>query len=247
MSHPILMYHQVDTSPPRGTPWRSLIVTPSAFARQMATLRLLGYRGVSLRDLEPWLTGEHSDRVVTARQDKLVGISFDDGYRNNLEYALPVLRANGFTATCYAISDALGASNEWDADKGVQSKPLMTADELRQWIASGMDVGAHTRHHVDLKAQDSDVARDEIFGAKRELEAALGTEVRHFCYPYGSFDASHRAMVEAAGYVSATTVQRGRANSADDRYALPRIPIVHSTTLPVFVAKIATRYEDRHR
>lgn len=236
---PILMYHQIDASPPRGTPWRSLIVTPSAFARQMALLRLFGYRGVSMRDLEPWLAGEREDRVVA--------ITFDDGYRNNLEHALPVLSANGFTATCYAISDALGGRNDWDADKGVEQKALMSAAELRQWAEAGMDVGAHTRHHAALKTLDIETARDEIFGAKRELEAALGAEVRHFCYPYGSFAPTHTAIVEEAGYLSATTVQRGRASAADNRYALPRIPIVHSTTLPVFFAKIATCYEDKHR
>lgn len=236
---PILMYHQIDASPPRGTPWRSLIVTPSAFARQMALLRLFGYRGVSMRDLEPWLAGERSDKVVA--------ITFDDGFRNNFEYALPVLRANGFSATCYAISDALGGRNDWDADKGVAQKALMSADELRQWAAAGMDVGAHTRHHVDLQTLGTEAAKDEIVGAKRELEATLGSEVRHFCYPFGSFNADHRAIAEEAGYHSATTVQRGRACAGDDRFALPRIPVVHSTTLPVFFAKIATRYEDSHR
>lgn len=236
---PILMYHQIDASPPRGTPWRSLIVTPSAFARQMALLRLFGYRGVSMSDLEHGLSAE--------RTDKLIGITFDDGYRNNLEHALPVLRANSFTATCYAISDALGGRNDWDADKGVEQKALMSAAELRQWAAAGMDVGAHTRHHVDLQTLSTEAARDEIAGAKRELEAALGSEVRHFCYPFGSFNSTHRAMAEEAGYHSATTVQRGRACATDDRFALPRIPVVHSTTLPVFFAKIATRYEDKHR
>jgi hypothetical protein len=61
---PILMYHQVDVPPRSGTPMRGLVVWPGAFSRQMGLLRLLGYRGVSLRDLEPWLAGERDDRVV---------------------------------------------------------------------------------------------------------------------------------------------------------------------------------------
>ena len=93
------------------------------------------------------------------------------------------------------------------------------ARELRQWAAAGMDVGAHTRHHVDLQTLGTEAARDEIVGAKRELEATLGSEVRHFCYPFGSFNADHRAIAEEAGYHSATTVQRGRACAADDRFA----------------------------
>ena len=236
---PILMYHQVDVPPPSGTPMRGLVVSPGAFSRQMGALRLLGYRGVSLRDLEPWLTGERNDRVVA--------ISFDDGYLNNLQHALPVLRANRFTATCYAVSGALGRHNDWDSAIGVPRKPLMRADELRLWLAAGMDVGAHSRHHVDLTTLDGAAARDEIFGSKSELEGALDAEIRHFCYPYGRFDASHRTLVAQAGFVTATTVRRGRAMPGDDLLALPRVRVSQANHLGHFLAKIATGYEDRYR
>lgn len=236
---PILMYHQIDAPPPSGTPMRGLVVSPSAFALQMRLLRLLGYRGVSMRDLEPWLAGERADRVV--------GITFDDGFRNNFEHALPVLSANGFTATCYAISSAFGGRNDWDEAMGVPQKPLMDSDDFHAWLAAGMDVGAHTRHHVDLRRLDSASARDEISGAKSELETALGVEVRHFCYPYGSFDATHKSIVEETGYRSATTVQRGRVRAEDDRFALPRVLVAQATHPWHFLAKLLTSYEDRHR
>lgn len=236
---PILMYHQVDEPPPSGTPMRGLVVSPAAFARQMGLLRLLGYRGVSMRELEPWLAGQRTERVV--------GITFDDGYRNNLEHALPVLRANGFSATCYAVSQALGGYNDWDGAIGVPRKSLMQAADLRQWQAGGMDVGAHSRHHLDLTALDAATARDEIQGCKRELQDLLGCEVRHFCYPYGRFDASHREMVAQTGFVSATTVQRGRCMPGDDLLALPRVLVAQATHLPQFLAKIASGYEDRYR
>ena len=93
---PILMYHQIDTPPARGTPLRGLVVKPAAFARQMGLLRLLGWRGLAMRDLEPYISGEKTGKVV--------GITFDDGYRNNLEHALPVLLDHSFTATCYGVS-----------------------------------------------------------------------------------------------------------------------------------------------
>ena len=84
MAYPILMYHQIDASPPKGTPLRGLTVTPERFGRQMGLLRWMGYRGVSINELEPYLRGEKTGKVV--------GITFDDGYRNNLEHALPVLQ-----------------------------------------------------------------------------------------------------------------------------------------------------------
>lgn len=236
---PILMYHQVDAPPPSGTPMRGMVVSPQSFARQMALLSWLGFKGVSMRDLEPWLSGVRDDRVV--------GITFDDGYLNNLQHALPVLSQHGFTATCYAVSNAFGAWNQWDAEKGIARKPLMDRAHFQQWLKAGMDVGAHSRNHVDLLLQDEPTARDEIRGSKSDLESALDVEVRHFCYPYGHFNDTHRAMVEQAGYVSATTVQRGRAQAHDSVFALPRTLVAQANHLGHFLAKITTGYEDRHR
>lgn len=236
---PILTYHQVESPPPRGTPYRSLVVSPGAFARQMRLLALLGWRGLSMGDLQPYLRGE--------RQGRVVGITLDDGYVNNLQHALPVLQRHGFTATCYAVSQRTGGSNEWDHGKGVPAKPLMDAAQLRAWVAGGQEIGAHTRHHADLTALDADAAREEIAGCRRELEAMVGAPVRHFCYPYGRYAPQHAAMARDAGYASATTTRRGRSQADDDLFELPRVPVHQSTTLPLFWAKLATGYEDRRR
>jgi peptidoglycan/xylan/chitin deacetylase (PgdA/CDA1 family) len=236
---PILMYHQVDEPPPSGTPMRGMVVAPQSFSRQMSALRILGYKGVSMRDLEPWLRGERHDRVV--------GITFDDGYKNNLIHALPVLQRNMFTATCYAVSNVLGGWNDWDAERGIPRKSLMNILDFKQWLRAGMDIGAHSRHHVDLTSVDENSARDEIIGSKIELESALGAEVRHFCYPYGHFQQHHSQIVAHAGYISATTVRRGRVFADDNLMALPRVLVAQSSHLGHFFAKIFTGYEDRYR
>jgi len=239
MAYPILMYHQIDASPPRGTPLRGLTVTPGRFARQMGLLRLLGYRGVGMGELAPYLRGE--------RQGKVVGITFDDGYRNNLEHALPVLQHHGFSATCYAISALPGGRNHWDEAAGVPPKSLMNATELRQWVQGGMELGAHSRHHLDLTALDKAAARDQIAGSRRELQDMTGQEVLHFCYPYGRYRPEHVDMVEEAGYETATTTRRGRARVGDPLLELHRVLIAHGNLLPLFAAKTLGRYEDRYR
>ena len=182
MKIPILMYHQIDATPPRGSRMRGLVVHPRSFAWQMGMLQLLGFRGLSMRDLEPYLAGEKAGRVV--------GLTFDDGYQNNLRHALPVLRRHGFTATCYGVSGLLGGSNVWDHGEGIAQKPLMTRAEWQHWVGQGMDVGSHTCNHVDLTAVPPELAAQEIRDAKTALEAALDTEVRHFCYPYGRYSAA---------------------------------------------------------
>jgi peptidoglycan/xylan/chitin deacetylase (PgdA/CDA1 family) len=234
---PILTYHQVDRPPASGVPFRSLVVSPGAFARQMGMLKALGYQGLSMSALEPYLRGERSGKVV--------GITFDDGYLNNLQHALPALLQHGFSATCYVVSGQVGGSNVWDQAKGVPSRPLMNHTELGTWMAGGQEVGAHGRSHADLLHADEATAQDEIAGCKRELEQRLGREVRHFCYPYGSHRPEHADMARAAGYVTATTTRRSRASPGADMYALPRVPVLRTTSLPLLWLKLASRYEDR--
>jgi peptidoglycan/xylan/chitin deacetylase (PgdA/CDA1 family) len=215
---------------------RALVVSPQAFGRQMALLRLLGYRGLSMRALEPYLLG--------TQKGKVVGLTFDDGYQNNFTHALPILLQHGFSATCYAVSGAMGGTNAWDAKLGVASKRLMTPDEWKIWHARGMEIGSHTRQHVNLLECPEAEATLEIAQSRQDLEHQLGCDVRHFCYPYGWYTPQHRQMVIDAGYVSATTTARGRVNVGDDMFALKRIKVARATTLPVFAAKILSDYED---
>lgn len=237
MRIPILMYHQIDHPPKRGAVMRGLVVSPQSFARQMALLKLLGYRGVSMSELEPYLRGE--------KHGKVVGLTFDDGYQNNLSHALPLLLRHGFSATCYAVSRALGGTNAWDAKLGIISKPLMTAAEWQAWQASGMEIGSHTCNHVDLRECSDEVAELEIRQSRIDLEQQFGVPVRHFCYPYGWFAPRHRQMVADAGYATATTTARGRVVPGEDLFALKRIKVARATTLVMFAAKILSRYEDK--
>lgn len=236
MKIPILMYHQIDEPPPRGTPLRGLTVAPASFAWQMRMLRWLGYRGLSMRDLEPYLQGD--------RTGKVVGITFDDGFQNNLHHALPILQSNGFTATCYGVSSLVGGTNAWDAGK-VAEKPLMTRQDWLTWHRAGMDVGSHTQTHANLRELTEEQAREQIYMSKEALQQLIDAEVRHFCYPYGWFNPEHQEMVRAAGYLTATSTRRGRAQSKDNLYALQRIMVARATNPPLFFMKIATNYEDR--
>ncbi|CAM8661078.1 CDA1 Predicted xylanase/chitin deacetylase [Comamonadaceae bacterium] len=236
MKIPILMYHQIDEPPPRGTALRGLIVAPSSFAWQMRLLRLMGYKGLSMRDLEPYLRGDQHGKVV--------GITFDDGYQNNLIQALPVLKSNGFTATCYGVSSMIGGTNAWDEGK-VRQKPLMTQQDWLAWHGAGMDVGSHTQTHANLNELTDEAARRQIVRSKDELQQAIGAEVRHFCYPYGWFRPEHEEMVRNAGYITATSTRRGRAQAGDNPYALNRIMVARATNPLQFFVKIATAYEDK--
>ena len=236
---PILTYHQIAQAPERGAPMRSLYVSPSAFAMQMHTLFLLGYQGLSMTALIPYLQGKKTGKVV--------GITFDDGYLNNLENAAGVLKRFNFSSTCYVVSELMGKTNEWDRALGIASASLMDLDQLKQWIASGQEVGSHTQHHVDLTTTDSQTSHSEILNSRISLSQQLNTNIQQFCYPYGRYASEHVDIVKSSGYIVATTTARGKVHADDSAFELRRVPVVRSTSLPQFLFKVLSSYEDRYR
>ena len=238
-SIPILTYHHTEQAPPKGFPMRSLWVTPSSFSAQMHWLSRLGYRGLAMSELMPYLRGE--------KKGKVVGITLDDGYQSNVSHALPILKQHGFSATCYVVSGRLGQHNEWDAALGMAKAALMSGEEMRAWVDAGMEVGSHTCSHADLSQLSLAQARHELLQSKSDLENLLQKPVTQFCYPYGHFSPEHEALVSQAGYEAATTTHRGRACATDRMTALPRVPVVRSTYAVQFLLKVLTHYEDSKR
>jgi len=242
---PILMYHQIDAPPPKGSPMRGLVVAPRTFWWHMAALWLLGYRGLSMTALEPYLRGD--------RQGKVFGITFDDGYENNVRCALPILKRFGFSSTCYVVAGAVGQQNSWDAAQGIAQVPLMDAAQLQRWVDGGQEVGSHTLTHAKLNALTAQQQQHEISESKKVLEAMVQQAhgVRHFCYPYGLYDATSVGAVQGAAYATATTTARGRVAVGDSTHSplrpleLPRVLVSRSTTFLHLLLKCFTRYEDR--
>lgn len=208
------MYHQIAEPADRGSPFRSLTVHPKDFHRQMKWLKRMGFKGLSMRDLKPYLHGKKSGKVV--------GITFDDGFCNVHANALPVLQELNFTATNYFVSRQIGGFNEWDATIGIPYSACMNKTQMLDWAALGHEVGAHTLDHVHLTAVPAAIARQQITDVRHELEDMSGKAVDAFCYPYGDVSGDIRNMVAEAGYTSATTTCRGRVRPQDDVLLLPR-------------------------
>ncbi len=230
------MYHNLGV-PPQGAQLRNLYVRTGAFARQMFMLKMLGYQGLSMSVAMPYLRGEKQGRVAV--------ITFDDGYVDTLEQALPILQKYGFNATCYFISQRSGQYNDWDAAALNVRKSLMNDEQVRAWHAAGMEVGAHSRTHPHLPSCSDAELQDELAGSKADLETLIGEPVTQFCYPYGDLDARVVAAVRQTGFAAATTTQRGRARVGDDSLRLRRILVSGSTMPYLFLLKLLGNYEDK--
>jgi peptidoglycan/xylan/chitin deacetylase (PgdA/CDA1 family) len=218
---PILMYHYIRVNPdPRDKVGFNLSVTPSDFAQQMDWLAANGYHPVGLSDLRGYLLGHGS---LPARP---VVLTFDDGYRDMYTTAYPILRAHRFKAVSYVVSGFINSPNN------------VTAEQVLEMDANGIEIGAHTVSHADLTKLSAGELHREVFESKQSLEGLLGRPVLDFCYPSGKFNAGVVQTVQAAGFQTATTVDPGLAHSAGDRFTWSRVRVSGGEPLEQLIADL---------
>lgn len=220
---PVLMYHS--TSPATGPDPHRVRVSPDRLDRHLRLLRRLGLRGVGLAEL---LAAQDAGGA-----DGLVGLTFDDGYADFLEHAVPVLRRHGATATLYVVAGLLGGTNEWDDGPRV---PLLDADGVRAVAAAGHEIGNHTLTHTRLAGADQGTLHREVAGGRALLQEVLQTEVPGFCYPWGAFDAAAAEAARSAGHDHACVTGDYLPG---DRFALPRFYVAPRDGAAQLLAKLA--------
>jgi peptidoglycan/xylan/chitin deacetylase (PgdA/CDA1 family) len=156
-------------------------------------------------------------------------ITFDDGYRDNYQYAAVELRKRGLPACFFVTTGFVGTDRVawWDAQQSIRSE-WMTWDEVRSLRGQGFELGAHTITHPDLGRLGGADAACEITGSKAQLEAAVGVRILHFAYPYGDpnqMTDESRSIVQSAGFSCCLAAYGGAVRASDDPYRLRRVPI----------------------
>ncbi|WIM92884.1 polysaccharide deacetylase family protein [Actinoplanes oblitus] len=222
----VLMYHSVQAY--RADPYR-VTVRPGRFEEQLRWLDRRGRRGVSVRDL---LRARRAGRGAG-----LVGLTFDDGYADFATQALPALCRHGFTATVFVVAGSLGGRNAWD-EPGPR-KELLTAGQVREIAAAGMEIGSHNLCHVHLPRLDPAQLNEQVRRSRQILAALTGEPVIGFCYPYGDAGPRETAAVAAAGYEYACAAGRDLPTGS---FTLPRTFVGDHDTSPRLYAKLI-----RHR
>jgi peptidoglycan/xylan/chitin deacetylase (PgdA/CDA1 family) len=220
----ILMYHAVCPLPENPN---RIVTSPGLFEAQMRYLRRRKLRGVSMQELL------RAERIGNAKG--LIGLTFDDGYENFLENALPVLERFGFSATVFVVAGMLGEENNWEFrfDPRPQMQ-LLTAEGLREVAARGMEVGSHSMTHSKLPNLDAEMLEEEVSGSRQVLSEVLGEAVDGFCYPHGFIDDASVQAVRRARYAYACAVIVRIERS---EYDLPRITVAEDN-LPKFATKL---------
>lgn len=228
---PVLMYHLVSDDAPAS--FRAYTVRPAEFARQVSILSRLGCQTVSPQEL---LAAHHDGGTLPRRA---VVITFDDGFRDCLRHAAPVLHDAGFRATMYLVAGLLGATSRWMAEEGV-NLPLLSAAEANELEQAGVECQSHALTHPRLATLPADAIAREMSRSRALLEDKLGHEVRHLAYPHGSYDERVQAQARDAGYLSACTTRPGKALPCDHPMALPRVKVDGRDRTGTFLTRLIT-------
>jgi peptidoglycan/xylan/chitin deacetylase (PgdA/CDA1 family) len=214
----VLMYHKVNDLWPNPT-----TVPTSVFDAQMNLLGELGYVPVSLDAV----LAHYLRRAPLP--GKAVLLTFDDGYRDNLENALPILRRYGYPAVLFVpigfLDDARPLPHEESLRLlGIRNETV-DWDELAALEAGGVRIESHGIGHRPLSELEPAEAAREIALSKLRLEERLGREVEAFAFVKGSladYRPEHASLVQQAGYKIAFTSVSGANASSTDRFRLRR-------------------------
>jgi glycosyltransferase involved in cell wall biosynthesis len=184
---PVLLYHHVGPARPGiNSEWS---ISTEQFEQQMRLLKRAGYETILPSEWLDWL------REGKPLPKNPVLITFDDAYADTADFALPVLYRSGMKAAVYVVTGRVGGTNTWDESQGSGTLYLMSADQIRQWANQGVEFGAHSRTHADLKKLSPEEAETEVAGSRLDLEAIVAAPILSFAYPFGEQTDAVRAIV----------------------------------------------------
>lgn len=261
---PILMYHSISDDPEANVhPYFKVCTSPRRFAEHLQWLAEAGYRGVALNEGLAWLNAnknpatnpqdlteksnpQNSVLSVTSCKsaEKLVAITFDDGFRDFHTAAFPALQRHGFSATMYLPTAFIG-----DDRKTFKARECLTWNEVRELQQAGMEFGSHTVNHPRIVQLQWPAIETELRNSRVEIEQRLGLSVPSFAYPYGfpqaetAFVKRFRVLLQQAGYESCVTTTIGRACPKSDPLNLLRLPANSADDRALFAAKLRGSYD----
>ena len=209
----ILMYHSVSNAEGPTS------IAPEIFAKQMAAIAEAGVKVISLDDL----LSAKAEKTTLPPQSII--ITFDDGFKDFVETAWPVMDKFGFSPIVYVPTGWVAKSENWRGAND-PARRLMNWAEIREMSDAGVSIGSHAVSHLDLTTLPDDALVAELRQSRKALEDRLGKPVPHFAPPYGLTTQDVRNKI-AKEYKTSVGTRLGRASPDDDVFDLPRLEMFY--------------------
>jgi peptidoglycan/xylan/chitin deacetylase (PgdA/CDA1 family) len=221
----VLVYHSIATVTTRS--FAKLTIDPALFDEHLAALR------EQLRELIPF--GEVPAAVADGRQ--AIAITIDDGLADSAVAAAPALLRHELSATLFVPSGYLGATASWLPGEDGE-RPMLSWGALAELVRVGFEIGSHGKLHVAADVNPVGLVRRDAADSRSELQDKVGQAVLSFAYPFGYHSPPAHRVVRDVGSAQACAVGDLPAQADDDRWALPRLQVVHGTTREALLAMV---------
>jgi peptidoglycan/xylan/chitin deacetylase (PgdA/CDA1 family) len=211
----VLLWHSLDRS---GGP---ISLGPELFATQIAWMARKGYA--------TWPASRYVEALVNRERlpDRLVVLTFDDGYANVLESGLPVLWEHGFRATVFVVTGAAGQMPRWaTSTPSIANEPILTWSQAQRAAEHGLEFESHTHSHPVLDELPEERIREELARSRRELEGRGWGGGRIIAWPYGRYTPRVGELAREEGYVAGFLDDfHWELRRNPDLFRLNRIPV----------------------
>jgi hypothetical protein len=168
-----------------------------------------------------------------------VVLTFDDGYADFHERALPLLARYGFPATLFVTTGWLRDAGPYAA--GRPPGRTLSWGELEEVAAAGIEIGGHGHSHAQLDQLGDRTLREELRLGRELLEDRLGRAVPTMAYPYGYSSARVRRAVRETGYAAACVVGNALPGAGHDVLTMPRLTVRAATSTAGFARALEGR------
>ena len=217
---PILLYHSVSDSPSNEIArWN---VSKRTFLDHMDAIADLGCITLTVSQYLNVL------ELKEPMPDKLVLVTFDDGFAEVASFAAPALLERSISSTVFITTSPVVEARYETVH--LPKAPMMDAAAVADLEYFGVEVGSHSHTHVQLDIIEARLARDELVRSKMILEDLLGHRIRSVAYPHGYSNANVRRIAKEVGYESACGVRNAFSSLLDDEFSISRLTVENTTS-----------------
>jgi len=230
------MYHRViKEKPQKYNHWH--YVTVAEFKKQLKLIDKLGFTPITFTDYQLY----QEDKLTLPA--KPIILTFDDGYLDTFENAIPILSEMGMKAVIFVMGNRNLNRAFWDEKGDDDVCPLMSDEQIRMASEMEFEIGSHSLNHDELSKLPEHEAVYSINKSKKEIEAVLDVPIKTFAYPYGVLNKKIEQIVSDSGFSFACGVYTGSPKFGETTYDFRRIAINQHTGTVTFLLKLLTPFQ----